>query len=230
VLIFDLSFSLSLSFVDDFFTVLVVVDFVVLDVLSGDTERVGLAFLSVDVVEGLSLGTVLRSRPTLLLSLVLVESLLSTLSLLLELSLLDFLGTSLVVAVVEAVLVFLAGDVDLARALVSAEAVVVVGTRLGTADFEVAVDVVEEVIDMIVEKGYRSRGMRRSIMGRGFGFGPDDLLNPALQYRRDIRRDDEDGIAKSAMAVLCEIRLSLTVRRTARSPTTTVMARTWSRC
>jgi hypothetical protein len=164
VLIFVLSFSLS--FVVDFLTVLVV-DFAAFNVLSGEADRVGLAFLSVDVVEGLSFGTVLRSRPTWLLSLVLVESLLSTLSLLLELSLLDFRGTSLVVAVLAAVLVFLAGDVDLARALVSAEAVVVDGARLGTADFEDAIEVVEEVMDMIVEKGYHSRGMRRSIMGRG---------------------------------------------------------------
>ena len=162
--IFVLSFSLS--FVVDFLTVLVVA-FATFNVLSGDTERVGLAFLSVDVVEGLSLGTALRSRPTWLLSLVLVESLLSTLSLLLELSLLDFLGTSLVVAVLDAVLVFLAGDVDLARALVSEEAVVVDGARLGTADFEAVDEVVEEVMDMIVGKGYHSRGMRRSIMGRG---------------------------------------------------------------
>jgi len=163
------------------------VDLAAFDVLSGETERVGLALLSVDVVEGLSFGTALRSRPTLLLSLVLVESLLSTLSLLLELSLLDFLGTSLVAAVLDAVLVFLAGDVDLARALVSVEAVAVDGARLGTADLEVALDVVEEAMDMIVEKGYHSRGMRSVYHGSRLDLTIFECCELELQYRWDMR-------------------------------------------
>jgi len=144
--------------------------------LSGEADRVGLAFRFVDavIVVGSSIGAKLKASATLgsfvevdsLLSLLLVLSLLSLLpvlsllSLLLVLSLLAFLVVVLfVVAVLEEAdlsgsFVFLAGDVDLARAFASDGFVVVGGSKLGGA-FVAAFVVVEAVV--ILQKALAPR-------------------------------------------------------------------------